>query len=171
MTKEKSLELLENILLSTKSQDKVFAPTGMKHFYIGEKKYDTDNLSQFNYTLQQADVGYSFKVIVNKIPIFTNEFLWIKSKDVSRYVTTISVHYKASTYYSNSEKKDEFVYDSGTDASTLLKQKELYDFLMDKHLKHINKAENDKIETYLKEAKKLHSKDVVRDEKLDKLLS
>jgi hypothetical protein len=42
---------------------------------------------------------------------------------------------------------------------------------MDTYKKDLEEKENEKINLYIKEAKKLHSKDFVRDEKIDKLLS
>jgi len=165
-------ELLDNIILSAKSQDKIVTPEEKTHFELNDKRVDVNKSIHFDFHLSKSENNndypkYSFKVSIDKIP---NAFYFKNRKDEnSQYVTTIKVSEVLSNY-GNWRDADTYQFNSKTD-DTQEKQKELFNFLMDKHLQEAKRKENEKINKYLKEAKKLHSKEVVRDEKLDKLLS
>lgn len=166
-----NLELLNDIIISTKSQNKVSdAPVPTTSVGVGDnKKISVSSASEFSYSLFNPDENntYHFKVRISRI---THSYMFKNWDDEgSRYITSIRVMYRGSRY-SSWDEKDEFIYDSQYD-NTCNVQKDLYKFLLNSYLTELNIKKNEKINTYLKEARKLHSKDVVRDEKLDKLLS
>lgn len=165
-------ELLDNIILSVKSQNKIVTPEEKKYFELNGKKIEVNNSIEFSFSLSRTENNdeypkYSFSITINKIPgVF---FLTNRKDGGSQYVTTIKID-RLNSRYDSWRGADNYTFNSAKDDSQE-KQKELFKYLMDRHLEEVKRKENEKINTYVKESKKLHSKEVVRDEKLDKLLS
>ena len=165
-------ELLDNIILSVKSQNKIVTFEDKEYFELNGKKIEVNNSIHFSFSLERFDntdeyPKYTFHISIDKIPgVF---FLKNRKDGGSQYVTTINIRQLTSRYGSWCDA-DTYTFNSAKDDSQE-KQKELFKYLMDRHLEEVKRKENEKINTYVKESKKLHSKEVVRDEKLDKLLS
>ena len=165
-------ELLNNIILSVKSQEILTKPEERKYFELNDKKVEVNKSIHFNFSLRRSYnmdeyPKYSFSITIDRIP---HVFFFKNRKDSgSQYVTTIRIS-QIDDRYSSWRITDIYSFNSESDDSQE-KQKELFKYLMDKHLEEVKRKENEKINIYVKESKKLHSKEVVRDEKLDKLLS
>ena len=167
---DKKIELLQNIITSVKSKNIPFEPKNNNHFYSNDKKIEVSKCTTFGFTLQGALDNeeypkFSFTISITRIP---GEFFLRNRRDnCSWYVSKIIVNKIENKWSSCS---DSYQFDSKTDDSQE-KLKELFQILMDTYKKDLEEKENEKINLYIKEAKKLHSKDFVRDEKIDKLLS
>lgn len=169
-------ELLDNIILSVKSQETraitvLTEPEERGYFELNNKRIDVDKSINFYFSLSRNETDeypkYAFQISIDKIP---NSFLFKNRKDEhSKYVTTIHIN-QLDNKYSSWSRRDTYSFDSEVDDSQE-QQKELFNFLMSKHLEEVKRKENEKINVYINESKKLHSKEIVRDEKLDKLLS
>jgi|688.fasta_scaffold278683_3 hypothetical protein len=169
---DKKIELLQNIITSVKSKNIPFEPKNNNHFYSNDKKIEVSKCKTFGFTLQGALDNeeypkFSFTISITRIP---GEFFLRNRRDnCSWYVSKIIVN-KIENKWSSWRDSDSYQFDSKTDDSQE-KLKELFQILMDTYKKDLEEKENEKINLYIKEAKKLHSKDFVRDEKIDKLLS
>ena len=169
---DKKIELLQNIITSVKSKNIPFEPKNNNHFYLNDKKIEVSKCTTFDFTLRgelESDEfpKFSFTISISRIPgIF---FLRNRRDNCSWYVSKIIVN-KIEKKWSSWKDSDSYQFDSKTDDSQE-KLKELFQILMDTYKKDLEEKENEKINLYIKEAKKLHSKDFVRDEKIDKLLS
>lgn len=167
---DKKIELLQNIITSVKSKNIPFEPKNNNHFYLNDKKIEVSKCTTFDFTLRgelESDEfpKFSFTISISRIPgIF---FLRNRRDNCSWYVSKIIVNKIENKW---SRDSDSYQFDSKTDDSQE-KLKELFQILMDTYKKDLEEKENEKINLYIKEAKKLHSKDFVRDEKIDKLLS
>ena len=164
---DKKLELLDSIILSVKSQSTSPTPKQVVCFTGLNDVEITSNATQFNFDLkpkEESKDSYGFRVQINKC----SKFYYIKNwaDDRSAYFTKISVIFKKSNYYSW-DIVDEFIFDE----EPLDKQRHLFQLLMDNYKTDLKNKSESKYEVYLKEAKKLYSKDVIRDEKLDQLLN
>lgn len=163
-------EMLKNIILSVKSQNKISEPIKSDYITINEERLDRKN-EYFKFLISDENSKeypkYSFIVIVTRIP--NSYFFKNWSDGCSRYHTTIDV--KVTNYsYSSSYTVDVFTFDSEKDDS-LHFQKELF-YLMKSNFEESNKQkEMEKSKKYIEELKKTHGKDILRDQKLDKLLS
>jgi len=169
---DKKSEFLQNIITSVKSKNIITTPKEVNHFYLSDnKKVEVEKSNNFDFSIRgewsNEYPRFSFDISIVRVP---NHFLLKNRKDSrSWYVTKIRIQ-QMLNQYSSWSNVDEYFFDSKIDNSQE-QQKELFQILMDAYKKDLEEKQNQKINLYIKEAKKLHPKDVVRDEKLDKLLS
>ena len=167
---KKDLELLDNIILSTKGQNVNVTPKVVDSFKCQDRDINK-KATQFLFDLKNPDNSeeYGFRVTINRC---TGQYYFKNWGDEgASYYTKVVVLYKRSNYYDEGwngyswESVDEFNFEE----YPLDKQKELFNILMDKHREYNEKSDNEKYEKYLNAAKKLQSKDILSDEKLEKL--
>lgn len=169
---DKKSEFLQNIITSVKSKNIITTPKEVSYFYLSDnKRAEVEKSTNFDFTIRGESSGeyprFSFDISIVRVP---NYFLIKNRKDnCSWYVTKIRIQ-QVLNQYSSWSYVDEYFFDSKIDNSQE-QQKELFQILMDAYKKDEEVKQNQKINLYIKEVKKLHSKDVVRDEKLDRLLS
>lgn len=180
MDKSKIIEFLQGILESTKSIDenKIVRPhTESKIDDLPKDRFTNGKVESsttyFLYELRRENDAknelpeYNFTVELYRM---RNNY-WFKNwnDDKSFYCARVKIGQKNTWGNSYSTSETYFV-DVDREPYTLPLLKDMWHFLNNKENTRLHEEENKKINLYLKEIKRMTSKSVVRDEKLDKLL-
>ena len=132
MDKSKKLELLDNIILATKSQNGWSQPSETKHFEFSGQKLDVKNCLLFSYDLKSKSNEYPkrwFKIHFYKLQF--HHFFKNSKDNRSKYLLSIHVQERYSTYSSHNQI-DTINYDSSDSAKEFSKLQELSQFLTEK---------------------------------------
>jgi hypothetical protein len=150
------IEITDSKIIKIKENDLTIEDEGIKNRKI-----------EFNIN---ANVTNDFRYVINiyKVPY---TFFWFNIDKYLKYYAVISVYKKSSPGYSSSSYATfKITYDSSKDGGRDLVER-LFNYIVDTDRKIKEKIESDKIEIYNKDLKKLASKSVAREDKLDKILN
>lgn len=164
----KDLEFLETIYNASLSidDDYMMIPTDYRKTLIykdNRETYATLNSTYFNYSLNnKPNITTQYNYII-KIYREPRKFLFFRIKP--RYITHVIV----KSYQYDLTMKEIF-YDTKIDNSFKL-QNDLYQFLDKRHIKKVEKVNNENFDKYINDLSKVIDKKFTRDDKLDKLLN
>jgi hypothetical protein len=151
---KKSLELLNMILTSIKSDEKVRHKWYTRQTYINENRdYISDKVDYYDITLNNKEMIYVYEIRISRVPrIFFD-----------RYITQINL---TSRYAS----ANNMFFDSKTAFYTRSIQKRIFKLLLDREKESLLKNEDEKFDILIKDVQKSVNKVNLRDDKIDEVL-
>jgi hypothetical protein len=154
---KKSLELLNMILTSTKSDEKVRHKWNTRQTYINENRdYISDKVDYYDITLNNKEMIYVYEIRISRLPRLFFD----------RYVTQITL--KSATDRYASEKN--MFFDSNTAFYTRSIQKRIFKLLLGREKESLLKNEDEKFDILIKDVQKSVNKVNLRDDKIDEVL-
>ena len=148
---KKSLELLNMILTSIKSDEKVrhkwMNTTG--HTYINENRdYISDKVDYYDITLNNKEMIYVYEIRISRLPrLFFDRYV------TDRYASDKNIFFDSKTaFYTRSI------------------QKRIFKLLLDREKESLLKNEDEKFDILIKDVQKSVNKVNLRDDKIDEVL-
>jgi hypothetical protein len=168
------LQSLYNATISTNPDTYKIEITDSKIIKIKEPDLTIEDEGIRNRKIEftiKENITNDFRYVINiyKVPY---TFFWFNIDKYLKYYAVIFVYKKPTPGYSSISSYATFkiTYDSSKDGGRDLAER-LFNYIVDTDTKIKEKIESDKIEIYNKDLKKLASKSVAREDKLDKILN